>query len=46
LGLTYLQLLVYHYLVAEYFMTSSHEPDEFFANSKRVQADYIWQVGR
>lgn len=38
------ELLVYHYLVAEFFRYSSIEYDEFFKKTKREQADLIWQT--
>jgi len=38
------ELLTYHYLVAEYFMTAppSVSPEAFYAQSKQKQADMIW----
>lgn len=38
------ELLVYHYLVAEFFRYSSIGYDEFFKKTKREQADLIWQT--
>ncbi|CAB9528763.1 expressed unknown protein [Seminavis robusta] len=40
------ELLTYHYLVAEYFMTApaSMTPESFYALGKREQADVIWQA--
>jgi len=40
------ELLTYHYLVAEYFVTAppSVTPESFYALSKREQADLIWQA--
>ena len=40
------ELLTYHYLVAEYFMTapSSMSPQSFYALEKKEQADLIWQA--
>lgn len=40
------ELLTYHYLVAEYFMTASPSisPELFYAKSKREQADLIWKA--
>mmetsp|Transcript_19696 Transcript_19696/g.24290 ORF Transcript_19696/g.24290 Transcript_19696/m.24290 type:complete len:1097 (+) Transcript_19696:77-3367(+) len=40
------ELLTYHYLVAEYFMTASPNisPEEFFAQTKQNQADAIWKA--
>lgn len=39
------ELLTYHYLVAEYFMTApaSVTPESFYSMSKQEQADLIWQ---
>lgn len=38
------ELLTYHYLVAEYFMTAStFTPDAFYAKPKSEQADLIWE---
>ena len=38
------ELLTYHYLVAEYFMTApkTMTPTLFYAKSKQTQADLIW----
>lgn len=36
-------LLTYHYLIAEYFRYSNMDYDQFFALSKREQADLVWQ---
>lgn len=40
------ELLTYHYLVAEYFMTASASisPESFYAMTKQDQADMIWQA--
>mmetsp|Transcript_6656 Transcript_6656/g.19163 ORF Transcript_6656/g.19163 Transcript_6656/m.19163 type:complete len:480 (-) Transcript_6656:389-1828(-) len=40
------ELLTYHYLVAEYFITApaSVSPETFFALSKQKQADCIWKA--
>lgn len=40
------ELLTYHYLVAEYFMTApaSVTPEEFYSLSKSEQADLIWHA--
>ena len=40
------ELLTYHYLVAEYFMTApaSIDPTEFYKLTKSEQADIIWQA--
>jgi len=40
------ELLTYHYLVAEYFMTAppTITPEGFYAKSKQDQADLIWQA--
>jgi mannitol-1-phosphate/altronate dehydrogenase len=40
------ELLTYHYLVAEYFMTAPANvtPDDFYEKTKREQADLIWQA--
>mmetsp|Transcript_30835 Transcript_30835/g.44873 ORF Transcript_30835/g.44873 Transcript_30835/m.44873 type:complete len:1098 (-) Transcript_30835:303-3596(-) len=40
------ELLTYHYLVAEYFMTApaSVAPEQFYALSKQKQADIIWKA--
>jgi hypothetical protein len=38
------ELLTYHYLIAEVCRTNrSVTPDEFYAMSKREQADHVWQ---
>lgn len=37
------ELLTYHYLIAEYFRYGNMNYNEFFAKSKREQADLIWQ---
>mmetsp|Transcript_52189 Transcript_52189/g.126062 ORF Transcript_52189/g.126062 Transcript_52189/m.126062 type:complete len:374 (-) Transcript_52189:456-1577(-) len=39
------ELLTYHYLVAEYFMTAPAEisPEEFYAKSKQDQAEIVWK---
>ncbi|CAK4905500.1 unnamed protein product [Aphanomyces euteiches] len=36
-------LLTYHYLVAEYFTTSSVSPEDFFTWKIQAQADAIWK---
>ncbi|KAL7511161.1 hypothetical protein ACHAXN_008062 [Cyclotella atomus] len=40
------ELLTYHYLVAEYFMTAPGDmtPDAFYSLSKAKQADIIWDA--
>ena len=40
------EMLTYHYLVAEYFMTApvSVIPEEFYALTKQKQADIIWKA--
>jgi len=40
------ELLTYHYLVAEYFVTAppSVTPESFFALSKQNQADLVWKA--
>ena len=40
------ELLTYHYLVAEYFVTAppSVTPESFYALSKQKQADLIWKA--
>jgi len=40
------ELLTYHYLVAEYFMTSPAEvsPEKFYSMDKQSQADLIWNA--
>lgn len=40
------ELLTYHYLVAEYFITAppSMTPEQFYAKSKQQQADIIWKA--
>lgn len=38
------ELLTYHYLIAEYFRYSNMCYADFFALSKREQADLIWQT--
>lgn len=40
------ELLTYHYLVAEYFMTAppSVTPEKFYSLSKQNQADMIWKA--
>mmetsp|Transcript_41549 Transcript_41549/g.60932 ORF Transcript_41549/g.60932 Transcript_41549/m.60932 type:complete len:704 (+) Transcript_41549:1403-3514(+) len=40
------ELLTYHYLVAEYFMTapSNQTPTHFYSLSKHRQADLIWEA--
>jgi hypothetical protein len=39
------ELLTYHYLVAEYFMTAPAKiyPEEFYGKTKQEQADVIWK---
>lgn len=38
------ELLTYHYLVAEFFITASHiTPEEFFRLDKKAQAELVWQ---
>ncbi|NLM26224.1 MAG: glucuronate isomerase [Firmicutes bacterium] len=37
------ELVTYHYLIAEYFRYSKMDYAEFFALSKKEQADLIWQ---
>lgn len=39
------EMLTYHYLVSEYFMTAPAEisPETFFAMNKKQQADLIWE---
>ena len=38
------ELLTYHYLEAELFRSSAIRPEEYWALSKREQADAIWQA--
>jgi hypothetical protein len=38
------ELLTYHYLEAELFRSSAIRPDQYWALSKREQADAIWQA--
>jgi hypothetical protein len=38
------ELLTYHYLEAEFFRSSRTTPDEYWALSKRDQADAIWRT--
>ncbi len=38
------EVVTYHYLVAELFRSSRATPDEFWALSKRAQADLIWDT--
>ena len=38
------ELLTYHYLVAEYFISAEQDPDDFFALPKKAQADLIWNA--
>ena len=38
------ELLTYHYLEAELFRSSAIKPDQYWALSKREQADVIWQA--
>jgi hypothetical protein len=38
------ELLTYHYLEAEFFRSSDTKPDQYFALSKKQQADAIWRV--
>jgi hypothetical protein len=38
------ELLTYHYLEAELFRSSDIRPDQYWALSKREQADVIWQA--
>jgi len=40
------ELLTYHYLVAEYFMTApvAVTPEDFYALTKQKQADIIWKA--
>jgi hypothetical protein len=38
------ELLTYHYLEAELFRSSDIKPHEYWARSKREQADAIWQA--
>jgi len=40
------ELLTYHYLVAEYFMTApvAITPEDFYALTKQKQADMIWKA--
>src|SRR6202790_4990295 len=38
------ELLTYHYLEAELFLSSDIRPDQYGALSKREQADVIWQA--
>jgi hypothetical protein len=38
------ELVNYHYLIAELFRSSSVTPDEYWALSKRAQADLIWKT--
>jgi len=38
------ELLTYHYLEAEFFRSSDSKPEEYWALSKREQADAIWRT--
>src|SRR3979411_884412 len=38
------ELLTYHYLEAEFFRSSGTTPEEYWALSKRDQADAIWRM--
>ena len=38
------ELLTYHYLEAEFFRSSSTTPEQYWAFSKRDQADAIWRA--
>jgi hypothetical protein len=38
------ELLTYHYLEAEFFRSSNTRPEEYWALSKRQQADAIWRA--
>jgi hypothetical protein len=38
------ELLTYHYLEAEFFRSSDTTPQEYWALSKRAQADSIWKT--
>jgi hypothetical protein len=38
------ELLTYHYLEAEFFRNSDTKPQQYWALSKRQQADAIWQA--
>jgi hypothetical protein len=38
------ELLTYHYLEAEFFRSSDTTPQEYWALSKRAQADAIWKT--
>jgi len=38
------ELLTYHYLEAEFFRSSDTKPEEYWAFSKREQADAIWRI--
>ena len=38
------ELLTYHYLEAEFFRSSDTKADQYFALSKKQQADAIWRV--
>jgi len=38
------ELLTYHYLTAEFFRYSDTAPEDFFALSKKEQAERIWQA--
>src|SRR5258708_22261058 len=38
------ELLTYHYLEAEFFRSSDTRPEEYWALSKREQADAIWRT--
>jgi len=38
------ELLTYHYLEAELFRSSKMKPEQYWALSKREQADFIWQT--
>src|SRR6266478_8250296 len=38
------ELLTYHYLEAEFFRSSDTKPEEYWAFSKREQADAIWRT--
>src|SRR5580704_13001206 len=38
------ELLTYHYLEAELFRSSAIKPDQYWALTKREQADAIWRA--
>src|SRR5271169_4935131 len=38
------ELLTYHYLEAEFFRSSKTTPQQYWALSKREQADAIWRT--